>query len=631
MVVTARRSPYNSRSIGFIRHLLSESDFTVRRILSLPGLAVAVWVSCLAFMGLLAGMVAVVGLAPAFPARDADAGPRDRLGTGSHRRGVVADRPRPGPASCPVVPADRRGAALVPGRPSSSTAWRPARGGTAPRSLAQAARSPGRLGDGPRGAIPLSATHVRREGRDDLVADARGRGPRPGRRDGPAHPRPRGTAGADDQVDCPLGARAAGGHAGQGRPGYVHGEPAGRGIARCRGPRPTDRHEVAHCVLTSQCSAWFDPPAVLAEGWAEANQGPDLVEQAGSSRRASNEATGSPSASSPGRDWYDRHEWPVYIYGGAAGQLPPPSVRAGEVPRALHHVQPVDLRVGLPPHPRPGPRRPRRRRSGPRSSGDRPRPARSIGAGSNSSSSVRTSMPPSGRRSSPNTSPRPSGCSRPIITPGVTAVGNRSSTNAGGQTESYLVRGSRAPLGRVRQLAAHNSPFRVGLPLPTASIARGAPHRNGSDVAGRGRIETNVRAVSPSCPLSHRHPRRGRKLDRRAAGQPLPGPGESLPWGVVVAGLERFTENGRPRVRVRIDDRSPTDESDRWRSKTFVLAADDMYATLSERSEGGDRDIGDVSIGIHLRPTRKATRPAIGECHDDYARRRSRDDGPDVC
>jgi hypothetical protein len=59
-----------------------------------------------------------------------------------------------------------------------------------------------------------------------------------------------------------------------------------------------------------------------------------------------------------------------------------------------------------------------------------------------------------------------------------------------------------------------------------------------------------------------------------------------------VAGLERFTENGRPRVRVRIDDRSPADGSDPWRSKTFVLAADNMYATLSERSEGGNREIG---------------------------------------
>ena len=38
----------------------------MRRILSLPGLAVAVWVSCLTFEGLLAGMVAVTAWHPHF-------------------------------------------------------------------------------------------------------------------------------------------------------------------------------------------------------------------------------------------------------------------------------------------------------------------------------------------------------------------------------------------------------------------------------------------------------------------------------------------------------------------------------------------------------------------------------------
>ncbi len=35
----------------------------------------------------------------------------------------------------------------------------------------------------------------------------------------------------------------------------------------------TDRHEVAHCVLTGTETAWSDPPRVLIEGWARANQG----------------------------------------------------------------------------------------------------------------------------------------------------------------------------------------------------------------------------------------------------------------------------------------------------------------------------------------------------------------------
>jgi hypothetical protein len=62
----ARRGPYNSRSDGSIRAFLFAGDSTVRRVLSLPGLSAAVWVSCLAFEGLLAGIVTVVGWHPHF-------------------------------------------------------------------------------------------------------------------------------------------------------------------------------------------------------------------------------------------------------------------------------------------------------------------------------------------------------------------------------------------------------------------------------------------------------------------------------------------------------------------------------------------------------------------------------------
>ena len=34
-----------------------------------------------------------------------------------------------------------------------------------------------------------------------------------------------------------------------------------------------DRHEVAHCVITRNYTARSDPPRVLMEGWARANQG----------------------------------------------------------------------------------------------------------------------------------------------------------------------------------------------------------------------------------------------------------------------------------------------------------------------------------------------------------------------
>lgn len=41
-----------------------------------------------------------------------------------------------------------------------------------------------------------------------------------------------------------------------------------------------DRHEVAHCVITRNCTGRSDPPRVLMEGWAQANQGTTAEELA---------------------------------------------------------------------------------------------------------------------------------------------------------------------------------------------------------------------------------------------------------------------------------------------------------------------------------------------------------------
>ena len=41
-----------------------------------------------------------------------------------------------------------------------------------------------------------------------------------------------------------------------------------------------DRHEVAHCVITRNYTARSDPPRVLMEGWAQANQGTSAEELA---------------------------------------------------------------------------------------------------------------------------------------------------------------------------------------------------------------------------------------------------------------------------------------------------------------------------------------------------------------
>jgi hypothetical protein len=46
-----------------------------------------------------------------------------------------------------------------------------------------------------------------------------------------------------------------------------------------------DRHEVAHCVITRNYTARSDPPRVLMEGWAQANQGTPAEELAYTARR----------------------------------------------------------------------------------------------------------------------------------------------------------------------------------------------------------------------------------------------------------------------------------------------------------------------------------------------------------
>ncbi len=98
-------------------------------------------------------------------------------------------------------------------------------------------------------------------------------------------------------------------------------------LGLCLGSRPgtappdaeglctVDRHEVAHCVLTNHCSARFDAPALLTEGWAEANQGTDPIEQAGRVWEDLQDGAAFTLRKLTGPDWYDRHDRPVYEYG----------------------------------------------------------------------------------------------------------------------------------------------------------------------------------------------------------------------------------------------------------------------------------------------------------------------------
>ena len=94
------------------------------------------------------------------------------------------------------------------------------------------------------------------------------------------------------------------------------GEPAGPGGGRCRGPvRDRPPRGRALRARPARCSARFDPPALLTEGWAEANQGTDPVDQARSARDNLSLGTGFSLRQLTGPEWYDRHDWPVYLHG----------------------------------------------------------------------------------------------------------------------------------------------------------------------------------------------------------------------------------------------------------------------------------------------------------------------------
>jgi len=81
------------------------------------------------------------------------------------------------------------------------------------------------------------------------------------------------------------------------------------------GLAPVDRHEVAHCVLLSHCPPEFDPPAILTEGWAEANSGRDRVELAKAAWVRHLAGDDLSLRDFVGPDWYYRSELPAYFQG----------------------------------------------------------------------------------------------------------------------------------------------------------------------------------------------------------------------------------------------------------------------------------------------------------------------------
>ncbi len=78
-----------------------------------------------------------------------------------------------------------------------------------------------------------------------------------------------------------------------------------------------DQHEVAHVVINHLAGPDADPPAVLAEGWAEAQEGQEPGDPA---RRAIERRNGGPVLSLADflhPDWYGMSRGPAYVQGGA--------------------------------------------------------------------------------------------------------------------------------------------------------------------------------------------------------------------------------------------------------------------------------------------------------------------------
>jgi hypothetical protein len=76
-----------------------------------------------------------------------------------------------------------------------------------------------------------------------------------------------------------------------------------------------DRHEVAHCVITRNCTARSDPPRVLMEGWAQANQGTPAEELAATAWADHEKGRSLTLRELVAPDWYWYSGWEAYNQG----------------------------------------------------------------------------------------------------------------------------------------------------------------------------------------------------------------------------------------------------------------------------------------------------------------------------
>jgi hypothetical protein len=558
---------------------------TMRRLLSLPGLAIAIWVSCLALLGLLGIMLAALAWHPHFlPV------------TSVLAMVIIAGLALIVGALWRIIRGPRRREALSWLLLGSAPLW--FLGGSFFYGLA--------IGNGRTIPINLAIKLMAPLGESVMDLEARFRYPQRTVGDkvvmiSTAMPveEARAQVAAMDRHVRALEARL--GRATTGSIHWVRGPLLG--IERhalfglCLGSRPgeapadaeglctPDRHEVAHCVLTSHCSARFDPPALLTEGWAQATQGDDPVDQATQAWNDLIQDNGLSLRQLTGPDWYNRHEWPVYLHGAPLvnfllDRLGPErflrlyttcakstfeldcrrilgldldgldAAYRADVERRAAEVLPVARR------------RLERLRLDP-------------GIDAAHWKAFLTDYFAAAER-----------VLAPYRNARVTAVFQDSSTDDHGrkETSSWDIRLIRSgPFASVRSRLPTVERARLAHPTRSLSADRRGPNAPWmvDDDSRRTRDESYQRALGQ---IDRADIVRDLSAVLLALSDDLSGRDHA---GIVVAGFERLTEKGRPIMRVRFEDRSPPDWGTPWRVASYDLAADDFYIEESVRIERG--------------------------------------------
>jgi hypothetical protein len=343
-----------------------------------------------------------------------------------------------------------------------------------------------------------------------------------------------------------------------------------------------DRHEVAHCVATSHCNVWLDAPAVLLEGWAEANQGTDPIEQAGRVWEDLQGGSAFTLRTLTGPDWYDRHDPPAYEYGaplvnvllerfGPAKFLElyttcTPSTFESDCRRTLGlDLDGLDAvyraeveRQATQSSDSLARRRLERLRLGPGVSAD------------DWKAFVRDYFAAMERLLAPYRHVR------------LSSVWTRSTTDAAGRTHDGRYEARLLRSGEFASMRRKWSDGEVAyLAHPHHSIAG---RRNSLD--GPWEVEDESKHTPDHACRRALKAIDGADIAGHWAVAPLVGLADYLSLlttnnQFVVAACERFADNGQPRMRVRIEDRSPAPWYVSWRAVTYVLAADDLYAPQS--------------------------------------------------